>query len=90
MVFFGYAGIFIIFSVILIIIKFIEYKTLKIFPGHWAFSFFISLTLINRFVNFGIYFSDSYKLFISLSIIFFIYQLMYSIDKIVLQKRKKI
>ena len=76
--FFGHFGFFLSFSIILIIIKCVEYLNHKVFPGHWMFASFISLTLIIRFVNFGVYFAETYKIFIALSIVFFIYKILHS------------
>ena len=87
-IFFSVFGVFIVFSFIVSITHFIDYLSSKVFPGHWIFITFISLTIINRFIHFGIYFADSYKLFIGVSLIFLLYGIMFYYNHLIVLIRK--
>lgn len=67
-IFLSPVGLFFGLSLIFLIMHFIEYMTNIIFKNCWAFGFIISLVLVTRFINFGIYFADSYKIILSLSV----------------------
>jgi len=86
-IFMGPFVIFIVLFKIFTILNLIEYMTTVIFKQYWTFAFIINMVLVTRFVNFGIYFADSYKIILalSLSISFFwcIYYMRLPINKYV-------
>ena len=76
-VFFDYIGVFITFSLILCVLHLLEFLSMRAFIGNWLFSTIIILILVNRLVNFGIYFYDTYKIIIAVSLVYFIYGFLY-------------
>ena len=67
-IFMGPVALFFALFFIFSILYFIEYMISVIFKNVWALGFIISFVLVTRFVNFGIYFADSYKIILALSV----------------------
>lgn len=83
-----FMGPFVMFFVLLTIfsiLHLIEHITSVIFKQYWTFGFIISIVLVTRFINFGIYFSDTYKiilaLYLSISFFWYIYYMRIPINK---------
>ena len=64
-IFMGPVALFFALFFIFSILYFIEYMISVIFKNFWALGFIISFVLVTRFVNFGIYFADSYKIILA-------------------------
>ena len=57
-IFFSYSGVFLAFTIILLVIHLLEYLLMRVFYN-WLFASIITILLVNRIINFGIYFNDS-------------------------------